>query len=418
MNVAVIGAGITGLGAAYVLARRFAVTLFEAAPGCGGHAHTVEVTEAGRRLPVDTGFIVFNEQNYPNLWRLFTQLGVCCADSDMSFSVHCARSGYAYSSAAPTSMLPPRQWPLLLDVLRFNRRAPAELQRGIAADLTVAEYARRGGYGRAFLERYLAPLGSALWSCPVDRFREFPVRFVIEFLHNHGMLSVFGRPGWAGRPVWKYVVGGSREYVRRLLAHTRCRLRVASPVAMVRRVQGGVEVQPQGGGVERFHEAVLACHADQSLSLLADADVDEREALSGFPYRSNEIVLHTDTRVLPQSRRCWASWNYRLSANAPEEVSLSYNMNRLQAIEAERTYCVSLNPGRQLAADCVLARRRYAHPQYTARALALRGQQAEFIRRRGVSLCGAYWGYGFHEDGLNSALAVCRAYGMDLDSHA
>lgn len=418
MNIAVIGAGITGMTVAYVLARRFTVTLFEALPACGGHARTVDVTEAGRRFPVDTGFIVFNEQNYPNLCRLFAQLGVRYADSDMSFSVSCAQGGYEYSSAAPASMLLSRKWPLLLDILRFNRRAPVELRRDVTASLTVADYVRQGGYSRAFFERYLLPLGRALWSSPADRFHEFPMRFVIEFLYNHGMLSVFGRPGWNGRPVWKYVVGGSREYVNRLLTQTRCRLRVGCPVKAVRRLRYGIDVLLENGAKERFHEAVLACHADQALSVLADPDADEREVLSCFPYQCNEVVLHTDTRVLPRSRRCWASWNYCLSTNSEEKAMVTYNMNRLQALTTRHTYCVSVNPGRRLAADSIVKRLQYAHPQYTVQALAARERQEEFARRRRVSLCGAYWGYGFHEDGVNSALMACKAYGMDLDSRA
>ncbi|MGI9334344.1 MAG: NAD(P)/FAD-dependent oxidoreductase [Gammaproteobacteria bacterium] len=415
MRICVVGLGISGLTAANVLARRHQVTALEANHYAGGHTNTVGVRDGDRTLAVDTGFIVFNEPNYPNLCRLFDRLGVRSRDSDMSFSVQCRRSGVEWNGSSlnrifvqRANLLRPSHWCMLADIVRFHREARSMLT-SLEDAVTVDEWLSRRRFGRAFVERYLLPLGASLWSCSPTRFRAFPMRFVIEFLHNHCMLQ------GQGRPVWKTVVGGSREYVAPLMAPFARHVHLGTAVRSVRRVRGGVEVRVTGGRKMHFDEVVLACHADQSLRLLIDADPLERDVLGAFPYQPNEAVLHTDTRLLPTRRAAWASWNYRVPAEPRAEVCVTYNLNRLQGLDSQTTWCVSLNPGGAIDPAKVVRRFRYHHPLFTARRFAAQARHDELVRRRRVSFCGAYWGYGFHEDGVRSALAMCEGIDQELE---
>jgi predicted NAD/FAD-binding protein len=415
MKIAIVGTGIAGMTAARILSRRNDVTVFEAGSYIGGHTNTIRVSEDSRELAVDTGFIVFNERNYPNLCRLFDELGVQSRDSDMSFSVHCDKTGLEYNGTdlnalfvQRRNLLSPRFWGMLTEIVRFNREAPARLAAGMDDSISVDDYATMNGYGRRFVEHYLAPLGASLWSCDARRFRRFPMRFVVEFLQNHGMLQV------NGRPVWKTVVGGSNQYVGPLVAPFRDRIHLNTPVTAVRRGPVGVELTLDGGHRERFDEVVLSCHADQSRDLVADMDSDEREILAHFPYQMNEAVLHTDTRLLPDRKLAWASWNYRIPAVEEESASVTYNMNMLQGLESSKTYCVSLNQSGNIDPSRVIRRIDYEHPLFTPGRDQAQASHGAFVRRRGISYCGAYWGFGFHEDGVRSALAVCEAFDMSL----
>ncbi len=416
MRIAVIGAGIAGLTAASVLQRRHHVTVFEANHYVGGHTNTIPVREGGRTVPVDTGFIVFNEPSYPNLCKLFELHDVAAQDSDMSFSVHTEDRGFEYNGGSfdalfsqRGNLLNPVFWGMLGEILRFHREAPRDLRR-MDDTVTVEDYVRDHGYRKTFVERYLVPLGASLWSCDAVRFRHFPMRFVLEFLSNHHMLQV------RGRPTWKTVRGGSCRYVPKLTAGFSDRIRLSSPVTRVRRGARSIHVTPLDGAEEAFDEVVLASHADQSLAILDRAEDEETELLGAFPYQENEAVLHTDTRLLPSRERAWASWNYRIPTEPDHRVSVTYNLNRLQSLACENTYCVSLNQSARIDPRKVIRRIGYMHPLATTGRGAAQRSRAALVRRRGISYCGAYWGYGFHEDGVRSALDVCEAFDMGLDS--
>lgn len=416
MRIAVVGAGVAGLTAAWVLARRHDVVLFEAGGGAGGHANTLRIDESGRAVDIDTGFIVFNELNYPNLCRLFSLLGVESRQSDMSFSVHCESTRTEYNGTSLDKLFGQRRnlarpafWRMVREILRFNRKALADLDDGLPDDITVDGYATREGYARVFVDHYLVPLGASLWSCDAETFRSFPMRFVIEFLHNHRMLQV------EGRPVWRTVSGGSGTYVRKMLAGYKGRLHLNTPVQSVTRGKAGVGLWLNDGRRDDFDEVVLATHADQSLGMVRNPRGREREALAMFPYRKNRVTLHTDTRVLPDRRNIWAAWNYRIPATGTGQPSVTYNMNMLQKLSCRETYCISLNGDAPIDEERVLRRIEYEHPVFIPGRDAAQREHHELVRREGISYCGAYWGYGFHEDGIRSALNVCAAFDMGLE---
>lgn len=416
MRIAVVGTGIAGLTAASILNRRHEITVFEANPHIGGHTNTIDVQEQGRSLAVDTGFIVFNELNYPNLCRLFDAHDVVSQESDMSFSVHCERTGLEYNGTSFDALFAQRRnafkgafWGMLADILRFNREAPGELDGGLDDTVTVQDYLKTRGYGDSFAQHYLLPLGASLWSCDAQRFSCFPIRFVIEFLHNHRMLQINGRPRW------KTVVGGSREYVKKLVEPFRDRIYTAMPVSRVSRRSGHVELTTADGHSDVFDEVVLATHADQAAEIVTDLDDTERQVLKFFPYQDNDVLLHTDTSVMPETKKAWASWNYRVPEQRSGDVTVTYNMNMLQRLDSRRTYCVSLNQSAGVQQSRVIRRIKYEHPLFIPGRSQAQAEHESMIRRRGVSYCGAYWGYGFHEDGVRSGLAVCKAFDMELE---
>jgi len=411
MRIAIVGTGISGLVAAHLLAGDHELTIFEARDRIGGHTHTVDVDAADGAVAVDTGFIVYNEMNYPNFTTLLDRLGVATHETAMSFSVRCDRTGLEYNGtsfnrlfAQRRNLLRPRFHRMIREILRFHREAPDVLEDD--SDVTVAEYIDRRRYHEAFAREYLLPMGSALWSCPLDTFERFPIRFVVEFFRNHGMLAV------SGRPQWRVVTGGSSRYVERLIAGFRDRIRTSTPVRSIRRAADAVSVATDAG-TERFDHVILACHSDQALRMLADPTGVESDVLGAIPYQSNDVVLHTDTSLLPRRRRAWASWNYRLPERARDAATVTYNMSMLQGLGAPSTYCVSLNQG-GVADRATLGRYDYAHPIYTLDRESAQRRHDELIGANRTSYCGAYWGYGFHEDGVNSALAVGAAFGKSL----
>lgn len=421
MRIAVIGAGISGMTAAWILSKRHEVSLFEADSRAGGHTSTVPVMEADRTIGIDTGFIVFNEPNYPNLCRLFDALDVASQPSDMSFSVRCEATGFEYNPSTLSSVL--AGWRnfrraghrrLLIDILRFHRDAARRLDApssagGIDDRLSVDDYLKTCAYGKDFARHYFLPLGASLWSCPASKFGEFPVRFVLEFLRNHAMLRL------RARPQWRCVSGGSARYIPPLTALYKDRLHLRCKVARVRRVARGVCLEFADRRRGEFDEAVIAVHADQALAMLDTPEEEESFVLRSFPYQHNEAVLHTDTRFLPRNPNLRASWNYRIPAACEGKVMISYWMNRLQRFEADRDYCVTLNPNAALDPKRVIRRFDYAHPLFGSGRSEAQKARPRFVRRRRLSFCGAWWGSGFHEDGVNSALDVAAGFGLELD---
>lgn len=412
LHIAVIGSGISGMTAAALLHSRHAVTLFEANDYIGGHTHTVNVAVGGEPYAIDTGFIVFNDGTYPNFCRLLEQLGVASQPTDMSFAVRCDRSGLEYNGsslnglfAQRRNLMRPRFHRMLRDILRFNREA-VELLDSLPEDMTVAEFVNQRRYSRWFADQYLLPMGAAIWSCPTETFGCFPIRFIIEFYAHHGLLQIHDRPQW------RVISGGSQRYVEKLTAPWRDRIRLSTPVEAVRRVEGGVRIA-SARGAELFDEVIFACHSDTALRILQDADAMEESLLRAFPYSRNRVVLHTDPSVLPRRRRAWASWNYHIPRRPAARPTVSYWMNRLQGIESPHDFCVTLNEEDSVDPANVLGTYNYSHPVFTGARAAAQRRHADVIRRRGVSFCGAYWGNGFHEDGVRSALAVCTRFGVD-----
>jgi predicted NAD/FAD-binding protein len=411
MRIAVVGSGISGLVAADVLQTAHEITLFEANDYLGGHTHTVEVERAnGEKLAIDTGFIVFNDWTYPNLIGLFDDLGVRSRPTSMGFSVRCEQCNLEYSGnslrtlfAQPRNLWRWGHYRLLYDILRFNREAPGAVER-YSAEVTLGQFLRDGSYSREFADHYLLPMGAAIWSCPMATFSQFPLQFIVEFYQNHGLLNV------VERPTWRVVDGGSWSYVRRLQQRFRGETRLCCPVRRIRRHEHGVTVESVAGA-EEFDEVVLACHSDQALRMLADADDVEQELLGAFPYSQNEAVLHTDVSLLPRQRAAWSSWNYHITQDE-QRPTLTYNMNILQGLETPETYCVTLNESGAIAPEKVLGRFDYAHPIFTLSRKEAQTRHHEVIRHRRTSFCGAYWRNGFHEDGVVSALRVCESFGL------
>jgi predicted NAD/FAD-binding protein len=411
-RIAVIGGGIAGMGAAWALNRRHEVVLYEAEPRIGGHSHTVEVDDDGRAVPVDTGFIVYNERNYPNLVRLFDALDVPTEQSDMSFSVSVGNGAFEYRSRArglfaqPSSALRPSMWRMLWDFRRFCVDAPRVLASGTRESL--GDYLDRGGYGEAFRLDLLLPVTAAIWSSGLDDMLDFPVTTLVSFLMNHDILQL------RSRPRWRTVTGGSREYVRRLTGPYRDRIRLSRPVVAVGRDEGSVRVRDASGGLDRFDEVVFATHPDVSLEILgADATPRERDLLGAIRYQRNEAVLHRDPALMPRRRGAWSSWNYlaegRGELDRSKPVSLTYWMNRLQNLRTRRPVFVTLNPIREPRGQ--VQRFSYAHPQFDRAAIdaQLRLPSIQGVRR--TWFAGAWCGHGFHEDGLRSGLDVASALG-------
>jgi predicted NAD/FAD-binding protein len=415
-RIAIVGAGIAGLTTAHLLSRRHEVTVFEAEDYPGGHAHTVNVEEDGQVIPLDTGFLVYNRRNYPNFSRLLDQLGVATQPSDMSFSFRDERTGFEYGApglgrlfAQPHNALRPRYWRMLGEVLRFYREAPRLLDAVEAeADLSLGEYLARGGYSTMFVEQHLMPFAAAIWSAGRRGIGEFPARALVRFFANHGLLTL------RDRPQWRTISGGSRSHVARLAAPFRDRIRLRTPVLAVRRDETGAVITTAQAGEERFARVVLACHPDQALAMLTDPSPAEREVLGAFVYAANDVVLHSDRRLLPRRRAAWASWNAHRLADVDDRVTLSYLLNLLQRPRCRRQYVVTLNRPDDVAPASIHGRYVYHHPQYDRAALAAQSRRDDIDGRRHTHYCGAYWGYGFHEDGVVSALHVARKFGEEL----
>ena len=413
-TVAVIGAGISGLAAAHFLRRRHRVHLFEKEPRLGGHTHTVLVDSANGEVALDTGFLVHNDRTYPNLVRLFGELGVATRDSDMSFAVSCQRSGLEYSSrgangffAQRRNLVRPSHFSLLREIVRFNREAPVLLEAPDAGRQTLGDFLESRRYSEGFTHRYLLPIASAIWSASQDAIRSFPALTLIRFFDNHGLLSL------GAQPTWKVVTGGSHTYIPRLIATLAADIHLGASIHSVRRAEDGVTLTFRDRPPMRFDEVVFACHGDQVLPLLADPSVRERDVFSSFSTTANAVWLHTDASMLPTQTRARASWNYRLAADPEAPPTVTYDLNRLQGLTTPDQYCVTLNPSGEIDERRVLRRFVYRHPLYTRPTIRAQQHWGNVSGFNRTHYCGAYWRYGFHEDGLNSALRVARAFGVE-----
>jgi len=415
MKIAIIGSGISGLTCGYLLHKEHDISVFEASDWVGGHTHTVDVSIKGRTYGIDTGFIVFNDWTYPNFIKLINQLGVRSNATEMSFSVRDPQRNFEYNGntlnslfAQRSNLLSPGFWGMLRDILRFNRQAVRDLQeQRIASDTRLGDYLQQHGYGTRFIEHYIVPMGAAIWSMPLADMLQFPLQSFIRFFKNHGLLSI------TNRPQWRVIEGGSSAYVQPLSAGFSEKIRLNCPVTAVERDALGVLIHSRAGS-ERFDKVIFACHSDQALKLLARPTAAEQQILGALPSADNEVVLHTDTRLLPERKLAWASWNYRLGDVGQRGAAVTYAMNILQGIESETTFCVSLNQTAAIDPLKVLATYTYSHPQYSLDAVAAQARWKELLGTQHSYFCGAYWANGFHEDGVVSALRVASAFGQHL----
>jgi predicted NAD/FAD-binding protein len=415
MKIAIIGAGISGLTCAYLLNRQHDIKVFEAEKTIGGHTATKDVLIDGQHYPVDTGFIVYNDWTYPNFIKLMDELGVDSHPTEMSFSVRCEKTGLEYGGnnlntlfAQRSNLLNASYIKMLFDIMRFNREAVDDLTfRRISATGTLGEYLQAKGYGDAFINHYLIPMGSAIWSAPNQVMLDFPLLFFVRFFKNHGLLSV------NNRPQWRVISGGSRAYLEPLARSFNNKIYTSHPVSSVIRSSEGASVQVEGKPVEHFDQVVFACHSDQALKMLADPSPEESALLGAIPYSNNEVVLHTDASLLPKRQLAWSSWNYLLPEQQQTAPVLTYNMNILQGIDAPVTFCVSLNTTQRIDPEKILGQYQYAHPVFSLESVQATNNWSQINGVNRSWFCGAYWGNGFHEDGVNSALKVTRALGVN-----
>jgi len=411
LKIAVVGSGIAGLSAAWLLNQRHEITVFEADDRIGGHSHTIDTGVAR----VDTGFIVYNDATYPNLVALFDHLGVPTRKSNMSFAVSMDEGALEYSGsslaglfAQRRNLTSPRFWSMLRDLVRFYRDAPGDM-RGIGPSASLDEYLNAAGFGAAFREDHLYPMAAAIWSTPAVEIGDYPAVSFIRFCENHGLLKFFRRPAW------RTVEGGSRTYVEKLIASFGDRIRTAAPVRAIRRVNGAIEISAQGAEPEWFDHVVVGVHADQALRMLVDPSDDERELLGVFSYGRNETVLHRDASLMPRRRGVWSSWNYLARSGAQDadrrKPCVTYWMNRLQGISDATPYFVTLSPLTEPAHETVLWRGIYEHPLFNAGTLAAQGRLWSLQGARNTWFCGSYFGSGFHEDAIQAGLAVAENIG-------
>jgi predicted NAD/FAD-binding protein len=410
MRIAVIGTGIAGNVAAYHLNKKHDVTVFEVNDYIGGHTHTHNIVMNDSNYAVDTGFIVFNYKTYPHFTALLKELDVEVQPSKMSFSVKCEKTGLEYNGTTLNSLFSQRSnffkpsfYRMIKDVLRFNKESVEELNAG-NADIALGEFLHKRNYSKKFIEQYLIPMGAAVWSADPEQMMGFPAGFFIRFFHNHGMLSVNDRPEW-------YVIkGGSKEYVKKLTASFADKIHTGSAVMSARRFEHGVEITLQNGETQFFDDVFIATHSDQALALLEDKSQIEKEVLDAIPYQENEAILHTDETILPKKKLAWAAWNYHILNNKQDRVALTYNMNILQSLDSKEEFCVTLNNEDAINPDKIIKKIKYAHPIFTPDGIDAQKRQAEINGLQHTYFCGAYWRFGFHEDGVWSALQAIKHF--------
>lgn len=414
-RIAIIGSGIAGLGCAYFLQRRFDITLFEKNDYAGGHTNTIEVDESGQKVPIDTGFMVFNTTTYPNLTRLFNELNVVIKPTDMSFSVQhipenlewCG-SGFNHLFAQRENLFKPRFWKMLLNLDRFNKDAQSAMTDVRYADCTIGEYVELRGYGQDFLKFYLIPMASAVWSTPPGPILEFPAQALLRFFHNHGFNN-----GLDGHLKWLTVAGGAKEYVKKLTAPFAAKIIVGKPVSRIIRQSNGVRLVLADGSQHDYDAAILAAHADQSLAMIEDPQPLEKQLLSTFKYQDNRATLHTDSTLMPRRKLCWASWNYRYDTGPVAEPvpSTHYWMNNLQQVSQHKDYFVSINAEDKVKPEKIIRSMDYEHPIFSLPAIKAQPRLPELNKQENnqrLYFCGSYFRNGFHEDAFSSALDLAR----------
>ena len=412
-NIAIIGSGISGLTCGYLLSREHNITLFEANNYLGGHTATVDISHQGKGYAIDTGFIVFNNKTYPNFLQLLKQIGIDKQKTEMSFSVKHLNSGLEYNGHSINSLfaqrrniINPKFYRFIAEILRFNKLAKQAHQNiANATDQTLQGFLTEHQFSNYFSEHYILPMVAAIWSSSTQEAGHFPLKFFLQFFYNHGLLNVVDRPQW-------YVIpGGSRSYIPALTQNIQS-IQLNTPVCEISRTETGVTIKTDT--TQHFDEVILACHSDQALKLLADANEQEQSVLSKLEYQGNEVILHTDTDILPKRKKAWASWNYNLNGNHNAKPAVTYNMNILQGLESDTTFCVTLNQTEQLDPSKILKRFEYDHPVFNHNTITAQQQRASICGVKHTHFCGAYWYNGFHEDGVRSALDVCQRFGVSL----
>jgi len=413
MKIAIVGTGISGLTAAYLLNREHDIVVFEKNDYVGGHTHTHDVKTNESSLAVDSGFIVYNEVTYPNFIKLLDQLGVQRQKTTMGFSVKSVKKNLEYAGnslktlfAQRLNYFRPSFWIMLRDILRFNKKGKADLAN-LSAEIKLGDYLRQNNYSRSFINHYIIPMGSAIWSTKAKSMMDIPALFFIRFFNNHGLMQVKNRSGW-----W-VIKGGSREYVKKMIAKFDSKIRLNTAVESISRSENKIIIQVLGKE-EIFDAVVIATHSDQALQLLSDSTQQEIEVLSALPYQSNEALLHTDSSVLPKRKNAWASWNYNLDQEVDQPMAMTYNMNILQTLNTNETYCVTLNNNDLVDSNKILKTLYYEHPQFTPEGISAQKRKHEISGINNTYYCGAYWRNGFHEDGVVSALEVCSHFGITL----
>ncbi|GAA0813652.1 FAD-dependent oxidoreductase [Colwellia asteriadis] len=411
-NIAIIGSGISGLTAAYLLSKKHHVTVFEKSAEIGGHTATVDVELDGKSYAIDTGFIVFNDKTYPNYLALLAEIGVSKQETEMSFSVHNCQTGLEYNGhnlntlfAQRRNLFRPSFWLLIKEILRFNKLCKQEAQLSSALETyTLGDFLIQHNFSRFFSEHYILPMGAAIWSSSLAQMENFQFHFFVQFFHNHGLLNI------ADRPQWYVIPKGSRSYLAPLCAPFADNIHVNANISAITREQSKVQIHFTDANSQEFDDVVIACHSDQALALLNDASADETEILSAMPYSENSVVLHTDKKLLPVREKAWASWNYQLSNNRDKAASVTYNMNILQGLTSEHTFCVTLNQKDAIAPSKVLREFTYHHPIFSIESIKAQKQRHRICGKQNTHFAGAYWHNGFHEDGVRSAVEVAKRF--------
>ena len=416
-NIAIIGSGVSGLTAAYLLSKKHKVTVFEKAPQIGGHTATVDVEVAGETFAIDTGFIVFNDRTYPNFLALLDEIGIKKQETEMSFSVHNCQTKLEYNGhnlntlfAQRRNIFNPRFWLLIKEILRFNKLCKTIYKhQSFVEEYTLGEFLQDNNFSGYFSEHYILPMGAAIWSSSLEQMSRFQFRFFVQFFNNHGLLNI------ADRPQWFVIPNGSRSYLAPLCEPFKDNIVVNAEIESITRDSGVVQLHFLDNTIQTFDEVVIACHSDQALYLLGDANKDETDILSAMTYSDNSVILHTDINLLPKRKMAWASWNYQLTNNRMKPASVTYNMNILQGLDTEHTFCVTLNQKYDIDPTKVLREFTYQHPVFTIASIKAQQQRNKICGQQHTHFAGAYWYNGFHEDGVRSAVEVAARFDCYLN---